>query len=207
MARYIDVHPENPQPRVIDQLVAMLKDDALIALPTDSGYALVSRLDNHSGKDRILNIRDLDDKHHFTLLCKDFSQLGQFVQVDNHVFRAIKGVTPGPYTFVLEATREVPRRLMHPKKKTVGVRIPDHAIVHALVDAMGEPLMASTLILPGEEEPRSMGWDIKEELDHLVEAVVEAGECPATPTTVVDYSDGTPVVVRRGAGDAARFED
>jgi tRNA threonylcarbamoyl adenosine modification protein (Sua5/YciO/YrdC/YwlC family) len=207
MARYIDVHPENPQPRVIDQLVAMLKDDALIALPTDSGYALVSRLDNHAGKDRILNIRDLDDKHHFTLLCKDFSQLGNFVQVDNHVFRAIKGVTPGPYTFVLEATREVPRRLMHPKKKTVGVRIPDHTIVHALVDAMGEPLMASTLILPGEEEPRSMGWEIKEELDHLVEAVVEAGECPATPTTVVDYSDGTPVVVRRGAGDPDRFED
>jgi tRNA threonylcarbamoyl adenosine modification protein (Sua5/YciO/YrdC/YwlC family) len=206
MARYIDVHPENPQPRVIDQLVALLKDDALIALPTDSGYALVSRLDNHAGKDRILNIRDLDDKHHFTLLCKDFSQLGQFVQVDNHVFRAIKAVTPGPYTFILEATREVPRRLMHPKKKTVGVRIPDHAIVHALVDAMGEPLMASTLILPGEEEPRSMGWDIKEELDHLVEAVVEAGECPATPTTVVDYSDGTPVVVRRGAGDPDRFE-
>ena len=207
MARYIDVHPENPQPRVIEQLVALLKDDALIALPTDSGYALVSRLDNHSGKDRILNIRDLDDKHHFTLLCKDFSQLGQFVKVDNHVFRAIKGVTPGPYTFVLEATREVPRRLMHPKKKTVGVRIPEHAIVHALVDAMGEPLMASTLILPGEQEPRSMGWDIKEELDHLVEAVVEAGECPATPTTVVDYSDGTPVVVRRGAGDPDRFED
>ncbi|RJS45221.1 L-threonylcarbamoyladenylate synthase [Nocardioides cavernaquae] len=206
MARYIDVHPENPQPRVIEQLVALLKDDALIALPTDSGYALVSRLDNHAGKDRILNIRDLDDKHHFTLLCKDFSQLGQFVKVDNHVFRSVKGVTPGPYTFVLEATREVPRRLMHPKKKTVGVRIPDHAIVHALVDAMGEPLMASTLILPGEEEPRSMGWDIKEELDHLVEAVVEAGECPATPTTVVDYSDGTPVVVRRGAGDPDRFE-
>jgi tRNA threonylcarbamoyl adenosine modification protein (Sua5/YciO/YrdC/YwlC family) len=207
MARYIDIHPENPQPRVIDQIVALLKDDALIALPTDSGYALVSRLDNSAGKDRILNIRDLDDKHHFTLLCKDFSQLGNFVQVDNSVFRAIKGVTPGPYTFILAATREVPRRLMHPKKKSVGVRIPDHAIVRALVDAMGEPLMASTLILPGEAEPRSMGWDIKEELDHLVEAVIEAGECPATPTTVVDYSDGTPVVVRRGAGDPDRFED
>ena len=206
MARYVDLHPDNPQPRVIEQLVALLKDDALVALPTDSGYALVSRLDNHDGKDRILKIRDLDDKHHFTLLCKDFSQLGQFVHVDNHVFRAIKGVTPGPYTFILEGTREVPRRLMHAKKKTVGVRIPDHAIVHALVDAMGEPLMASTLILPGEEEPRSMGWDIKEELDHLVEAVVEAGECPAVPTTVVDYSDGTPEIVRRGAGDPDRFE-
>jgi tRNA threonylcarbamoyl adenosine modification protein (Sua5/YciO/YrdC/YwlC family) len=207
MARYIDVHPENPQPRVIEQLVEILKDDGLIALPTDSGYALVSRLDNHAGKDRILTIRGLDDKHHFTLLCKDFSQLGTFVHVDNHVFRAVKGVTPGPYTFILEATREVPRRLMHPKKKTVGVRIPDHTIVQALVEAMGEPLMASTLILPGETEPRTMGWEIKEELDHVVDAVVEAGECQPLPTTVVDYSDGTPEVVRRGAGDPDRFED
>lgn len=206
MARYIDVHPDNPQPRVIDQLVELLKDDQLIALPTDSGYALVSRLDNHEGKDRILNIRGLDEKHHFTLLCKDFSQLGTFVHVDNHVFRAVKGVTPGPYTFILEATREVPRRLMHAKKKTVGVRIPDHPIVHALVEAMGEPLMASTLILPGETEPRSMGWDIKEELDHLVDAVVEAGECPAVPTTVVDFSGGEPEVLRVGAGDVTRFE-
>lgn len=206
MARYIDIHPDNPQPRVIDQLVELLKDDQLIALPTDSGYALVSRLDNHDGKDRILTIRGLDEKHHFTLLCKDFSQLGTFVHVDNSVFRAVKGVTPGPYTFILEATKEVPRRLMHAKKKTVGVRIPDHAIVHALVEAMGEPLMASTLILPGEAEPRSMGWDIKEELDHLVDAVVEAGECPAVPTTVVDFSEGEPEVLRVGAGDVSRFE-
>lgn len=206
MARYIDIHPDNPQPRVIDQLVELLRDDQLIALPTDSGYALVSRLDNHDGKDRILTIRGLDEKHHFTLLCKDFSQLGTFVHVDNSVFRAVKGVTPGPYTFILEATKEVPRRLMHAKKKTVGVRIPDHAIVHALVEAMGEPLMASTLILPGEVEPRSMGWDIKEELDHLVDAVVEAGECPAVPTTVVDFSEGEPEVLRVGAGDVSRFE-
>lgn len=205
MARYIDIHPDNPQPRVIEQLVGLLKDDQLIALPTDSGYALVSRLDNHDGKDRILTIRGLDEKHHFTLLCKDFSQLGTFVHVDNSVFRAVKGVTPGPYTFILEATKEVPRRLMHAKKKTVGVRIPDHAIVHALVEAMGEPLMASTLILPGESEPRSMGWDIKEELDHLVDAVVEAGECPAVPTTVVDFSEGEPEILRVGAGDVSRF--
>ena len=206
MARYIDIHPDNPQPRVIDQLVELLKDDKLIALPTDSGYALVSRLDNHEGKDRILAIRGLDEKHHFTLLCKDFSQLGTFVHVDNSVFRAVKGVTPGPYTFILEATKEVPRRLMHAKKKTVGVRIPDHAIVHAVVEAMGEPLMASTLILPGEAEPRSMGWDIKEELDHVVDAVVEAGECPAVPTTVVDFSEGEPEILRVGAGDVTRFE-
>lgn len=206
MARYLDVHPDNPQPRVVEQVVGLLRDDALIAFPTDSGYALACQLGNHSGRDRILNIRDLDDKHHFTLLCKDFAQLGQFVQVDNHVFRAIKAVTPGPYTFILPATREVPRRLMHPKKKTVGVRIPDHTLAQALLEAMGEPLLTSSLILPGETEPRTMGWDIKEELDHVVDAVIEGGDAPATPTTVVDYSEGAPTVVRRGAGDPDRFE-
>lgn len=206
MARYLDVHPDNPQPRVVEQVVSLLRDDALIAFPTDSGYALGCQLGNHAGRERILSIRDLDEKHHFTLLCRDFSQLGQFVHVDNHVFRAVKAVTPGPYTFILPATREVPRRLMHPKKKTVGVRITDHAVACALLEALGEPMLASTLILPGEPEPRTMGWDIKEELDHLVDAVIEAGECPAVPTTVVDWSEGAPEVVRRGAGDPERFE-
>lgn len=206
MARYLDLHPDNPQPRVVEQVVSLLRDDALIAFPTDSGYALGCQLGNHAGRDRILAIRDLDDKHHFTLLCRDFAQLGQLVHVDNHVFRAVKAVTPGPYTFILPATREVPRRLMHPKKKTVGVRITDHPVACALLEALGEPLLASTLILPGETEPRTMGWDIKEELDHLVDAVIEAGECPAVPTTVVDWSEGAPEVVRRGAGDPDRFE-
>jgi len=206
VARYLDLHPDNPQPRVVEEIVAELRNDALIAFPTDSGYALGCQLGNNSGRDRILNIRDLDDKHHFTLLCRDFAQLGQFVQVDNHVFRAVKAVTPGPYTFILPATKEVPRRLMHPRKKTVGVRIPDHTVSQALLEAMGEPILASTLILPGESEPRTMGWDIKEQLDHVVDAVIEAGECPAVPTTVVDYSEGTPVVLRRGAGDPDRFE-
>lgn len=206
MARYLDLHPDNPQPRVVEQVAEMLRDDALIAFPTDSGYALGCQLGNHSGRDRILDIRDLDDKHHFTLLCRDFAQLGQFVHVDNHVFRAVKAVTPGPYTFILPATREVPRRLMHPKKKTVGVRIPDHAVAWSLLEAMGEPLLTSTLILPGETEPRTLGWDIKEELDHVVDAVIEAGEAPALPTTVVDYSEVPPSVVRRGAGDPDRFE-
>lgn len=206
MARYLDVHPDNPQPRTIGQVVEMLRDDALIAYPTDSGYALGCQLGNHDGRDRILRIRELDDKHHFTLLCKDFAQLGQFVHVDNHAFRAIKAVTPGPYTFILPATREVPRRLMHPKKKTVGVRITDHPVACALLDGLGEPLLSSTLILPGEEEPRTLGWEIKEELDHVVDAVIEAGECPALPTTVVDYSDGVSTVLRRGAGDPDRFD-
>jgi tRNA threonylcarbamoyl adenosine modification protein (Sua5/YciO/YrdC/YwlC family) len=206
VARYLDVHPDNPQPRVVDQLVQLLRDDGLIAYPTDSGYALGAQLGNHGGRDRIVRIRQLDDKHHFTLVCKDFAQLGQFVHVDNHAFRAIKAVTPGRYTFILPATREVPRRLMHPKKRTVGVRIPDHTVVAALLEAMGEPILTSTLILPGESEPRTNGWEIKEELDPLVDAVVEAGECPAEPTTVVDYSSGAPEVVRRGAGDPDRFE-
>ena len=206
MARYLDIHPDNPQPRLIDQVVEALRDDALIAYPTDSGYALGCQLGNRSGRDRILNIRDLDDRHDFTLMCRDFAQLGQFVQVDNAAFRAIKACTPGPYTFILPATREVPRRLMHPKKRTVGVRIPDHVLDQALLGALGEPMLTSTLLLPGEDEPRTMGWDIKEELDHVIDLVIEAGETPAQPTTVVDWSDGAPEVLRVGAGDVSRFE-
>jgi tRNA threonylcarbamoyl adenosine modification protein (Sua5/YciO/YrdC/YwlC family) len=207
MARFVDLHPDNPQPRLIDQVVAALRDDdALIAYPTDSGYALGCRLGNRAGRDRILRIRDLDERHHFTLVCKDFSQLGQFVHIDNAAFRAIKAATPGPYTFILPATTEVPRRLLHPKKRTVGVRIPDHTVVRALVEALGEPLVSSTLILPGETEARTMGWEIKEELDHVVDIVIDAGEVTAEPTTVVDWSEGAPEVVRYGAGDASRFE-
>ena len=206
MARYLDVHPDNPQPRLLQQVVDALHDDALIAYPTDSGYALGCRVGNRDGRDRILRIRGLDDKHHFTLVCKDFSQLGQLVQVDNSAFRAIKAATPGPYTFILPATPEVPRRLLHPRKRTVGVRIPDSRLVHALLETLGEPLLSSTLILPGEDEARTSGWEIKEELDHQVDVVIEAGETPAEPTTVVDWSQDTPEILRRGAGDPDRFE-
>lgn len=206
MARYLDLHPDNPQPRLVAQVVEALRDDQLIAYPTDSGYALGCQLGNRSGRDRILNIRDLDDRHDFTLMCRDFAQLGQFVHVDNNAFRAIKACTPGPYTFILPATREVPKRLMHAKKKTVGVRIPDHVVVQALLTELGEPMLTSTLILPGETEPRTMGWDIKEELDHGVDLVIESGEVIAQPTTVVDWSDDAPQVLRYGAGDPTRFE-
>ena len=207
MARFIDVHPENPQPRLVGQVVAMLRDDALIAYPTDSGYALGCQLGNRDGRDRILRIRDLDDKHHFTLMCSDFAQLGQFVHVNNAAFRAIKAATPGPYTFILPATGEVPRRLMHPKKRTVGVRIPTSPLVQALLAELGEPLLTSTLILPGESEPRTLGWEIKEELDHEVDAVIESGETIPEPTTVVDWSGDVPEVMRGGAGDPSRFEN
>ena len=206
MAKYFDVHPHDPQPRSIAQVVAMLRDDALIAYPTDSGYALGCQLGNRDGRDRILRIRDLDEHHHFTLVCKDFAQLGHFVHVDNTAFRAIKAATPGPYTFILPATREVPRRLMHPKKRTVGVRIPEHVVACAILEKLGEPLLSSTLILPGETEPRTSGWEIKEELEHVVDIVIEAGETPAQPTTVVDWSDGVPEILRYGAGDPSRFE-
>jgi len=206
MARYLDVHPDNPQARTIGQVVDQLRQDALIAYPTDSGYALGCQLGNRDGRDRILRIRDLDERHHFTLMCKDFAQLGQFVHLDNSAFRAIKAATPGSYTFILPATSEVPKRLMHPKKKTVGVRIPDHVLVQTLLRELGEPMLTSTLILPGETEARTSGWDVKEELDHQVDIVIEAGDTIAEPTTVVDWSAGYPEVVRVGAGDPSRFE-
>lgn len=206
MARFIDVHPVDPQPRLITQIVELLRDDKLIAYPTDSGYALGCQLGNRDGVDRIRAIRALDDKHHFTLVCRDFAQLGQLVQIDNAEFRAIKAATPGPYTFILPATAEVPKRLMHPKKRTVGVRIPDHRFVQALLEELGEPLLSSTLILPGESEPMTESWLVKEELDHSVDAVIEAGEVLSAPTTVIDFSGGTAEIARVGAGDTSRFE-
>jgi tRNA threonylcarbamoyl adenosine modification protein (Sua5/YciO/YrdC/YwlC family) len=205
MARYLDVHPVDPQPRAIAQVVELLRDDGLIAYPTDSCYALGVQLGNRDGLERIKRLRRLDDRHHFTLVCADFAQLGQLVHLSNSEFRAVKAATPGPYTFILPATSEVPRRLMHPKKRTVGVRIPDHRVVHALVTALGEPILSSTLLLPDSEVPMTDGWQIKEELDHWVDAVIDSGECGSEPTTVVDFSDGSPVVERVGAGDVTRF--
>jgi tRNA threonylcarbamoyl adenosine modification protein (Sua5/YciO/YrdC/YwlC family) len=206
MARYFDVHPENPQPRSIGQVVQLLGDDGLIAYPTDSCFALGCQLGNRTGLDRIRSIRHLDDHHHFTLMCADFAQLGQLVHLDNAVFRAVKAATPGQYTFILPATREVPRRMLHPKKRTVGVRIPDHPVAQALLAALGEPLLTSTLLMPGEDTPMTDGWEIKERLDHLIDAVIDSGECGEEPTTVIDFSEGSPVVIRYGAGDPAPFE-
>ncbi len=206
MARYLDVHPVDPQPRAIAQVVELLRDDALVAYPTDSGYALGVQLGNRDGLERIKRLRDLDDKHHFTLVCRDFAQLGQLVHLSNAAFRAVKAATPGPYTFILPATAEVPKRLMHPRKRTVGVRIPEHPVVKALLEELGEPLLSSTLLLPGETDPMTDGWQVKDELDHWLDAVIDSGECGSAPTTVVDLSDTLPVVVRVGAGDPARFE-
>ncbi|ACV08564.1 L-threonylcarbamoyladenylate synthase [Jonesia denitrificans] len=206
MAKFFDIHPDNPQQRLISQVADALRNGAVIAYPTDSGYALGCAMDNHFGSDRIRAIRDLDERHHMTLVCSDFSQLGQLVILDNHAFRAIKAATPGPYTFILPATKEVPRRLAHPKKKTVGVRIPDNEIVRSIIAELGEPILSSSLILPDIDSPLTEGWQIKEELDHVLDAVVEAGDCGEEPTTVIDYSSGSAEVVRVGAGDTARFE-
>ncbi|CCH76368.1 conserved hypothetical protein [Nostocoides japonicum T1-X7] len=206
MARYLEIHPDNPQPRAVSQVVAVLRDGGLVAYPTDSGYALGAQLGDQRAKDRIRDIRQLDEKHHYTVVCKDFAQLGQFVHVDNRVFRAIKAATPGPYTFILPATHEVPRKLLHPKKRTIGVRIPDHRVVQAILAELGEPMLSSTLILPGETDAMTDGWSVKETLDHVVDAVVESGETSAEPTTVVDLSDDVAEVLRVGAGDPSRFE-
>jgi tRNA threonylcarbamoyl adenosine modification protein (Sua5/YciO/YrdC/YwlC family) len=206
MAQYFDVYPLDPQPHAIARVVALLRDDAVIAYPTDSCYALGCQLDNPVGAERIRRLRSLDSRHHLTLVCADFAQLGQLVQLDNAAYRAIKAATPGPYTFILPATKEVPRRLAHPKKRTVGVRIPDHPVVRALLRELGEPLLSSTLLLPDATEPMTDGWQIKEELDHDIDAVVDAGDCGTEPTTVIDWSQGYPEVVRVGAGDPARFQ-
>ncbi|MEU3457782.1 L-threonylcarbamoyladenylate synthase [Micromonospora sp. NPDC006766] len=206
MARYYDLHPDNPQPRTLRQVVDLIRDDGLIAYPTDSCYAFGCRIGNREGLDRIREIRKLDDRHHFTLVCRDFAQLGQFVKVSNSVFRLVKAAIPGSYTFILPATHEVPRRLQEPRKRTVGVRVPKHTVTQALLAELGEPLLSSTLLLPGEEEPLTQGWEIKERLEHLVDAVVDAGDCGLEPTTVVDLSGPEPEILRHGAGDPARFE-
>ena len=207
MARYFDVHPHDPQPRRIGQVVrAAPRRRARSPTRRTPATRWAAGSTTPTGADRIRRIRQLDDRHHFTLVCADFAQLGQLVQLDNAAFRAVKAATPGPYTFILPATKEVPRRLAHPKKRTVGVRIPDHPVVQALLRELGEPLLSAPCCCPAHEEPMTDGWAIKEELDHVVDAVVDAGDCGTEPTTVVDWSEGYPEVVRVGAGDPSRFE-
>ncbi|MPV49282.1 MULTISPECIES: L-threonylcarbamoyladenylate synthase [unclassified Pseudactinotalea] len=206
MARYFDVHPVNPQVRSIRAAAEILREGGMIAYPTDSMYALGSALGNQSGKERILRLRGLGDRHDFTLVCADFSQLGQFVHISNRVFRAVRAATPGQYTFILPATKEVPRQFLHPKKKTVGVRIPEHPVVKALLEELGEPILSSTLILPGHEGALTQGWEIKDLLDHELDAVIDSGDVFGEPTTVVQFIDDAPEVLRVGAGDPAPFE-
>src|ERR1700733_11197408 len=212
MARYFDIHPASPQRRAIIQIADIVRAGGVIAYPTDSCYALGCQLGNRDGIMRIRSIRQLDDRHHLTLVCQDFAQLGQFVQVDNPVFKAVKAATPGSYTFILPATKEVPRRLQHRGKKTVGVRIPRHVVTQALVAELGEPLVSSTLLLPGPRrrrgrgEPMTQGWQIADQLGHAVDAVIDCGDCGTEPTTVIDYSQDKPEILRHGAGATSAFE-
>lgn len=206
MARYLDIHPVNPQERLVGQAAKVIRDGGLVAYPSDSGYALGCALDNPTGRQRIIDIRRLDDKHHFTLMCADFAQMGQYVAMSNAIFRALKAATPGPYTFILKATPEVPRKLANAKKHTVGVRISADPLIQELLRELGEPMLSSTLILPGQDAPMTDGWTVKEELDHSVDVVIDTGECGLEPTTVVDLSSGEAQVVRVGAGDPSPFE-
>ena len=205
MAQYFEVHPDNPQPRLLKQAVALLERGGIVAVPTDSSYALACHLDDKAAADKLRQIRGVDDRHHLTLLCRDLSELANYARVDNKQYRMLKSGTPGAYTFILEATREVPRRVSHPQRKTIGLRVPDHRALQELLALHGAPLLATTLIPPGESEPLNDAHDIRDRFEHQIAGVLDAGACPSEPTTVIDMHEGEPVVVRQGRGDLARL--
>lgn len=205
MSQYFDVHPDNPQPRLIKQAAQLLHQGGVCAVPTDSSYALVCHLDDKAAAEAMRRIRQVDEKHHLTLLCRDLSELAAYARVDNRQYRLLKLGTPGPYTFILEATKEVPRRLSHPSRRTIGLRVPEHRVTQALLGELGQPLLATTLIAPGETEPMNDPDTIRERFQKLLAAVVDAGACPMAPTTVIDLSSGEPELVRQGRGDLSRL--
>ncbi|ACT50167.1 L-threonylcarbamoyladenylate synthase [Methylovorus glucosotrophus] len=205
MAQYFVLHPQNPQPRLIAQAVEILRNGGVVAYPTDSSYALGCVVGNKDAQDRIRAIRGVDDDHLFTLVCRNLSELAVYAQVDNSQFRLLKANTPGQYTFILKATREVPRRLQHPKRSTLGLRVPDHAVTQALLEALDEPLLSMSLQLPGEEDVLNEAWEIRDRLEHQLDLVIDAGACSATPTTVIDLTGDSPILVRAGAGSLAPF--
>ncbi|MFS2050025.1 L-threonylcarbamoyladenylate synthase [Variovorax sp. Varisp41] len=204
MAQYFEVHPENPQQRLLKQAVALLQRGEIVAVPTDSSYALACHLDDKDAVDQLRRIRQVDDKHHLTLICRDLSELANYARVDNKQYRLLKAATPGPYTFLLEATKEVPRRVSHPQRKTIGLRVPDHKVLLELLALHGAPLLATTLIAPGETEALNDAEIIRERFEKQIAGVIDAGACPSQPTTVVDLtpmgSGDDPVVVRQGRG-------
>ncbi|WP_328188317.1 L-threonylcarbamoyladenylate synthase [Marinobacter sp. OP 3.4] len=205
MSQFFQIHPETPQKRLINQAVDILRKGGVIVYPTDSGYAIGCCLEDKQAADRIKRIRKLDDKHNFTLVCRDLSDVGIYAKVDNTQYRLLKNFTPGPYTFILDATSEVPRRLLHPKRRTIGLRVPDNAIVQALLGELGEPIMSSTLILPGEEEVMTDPYDIRDVLEHELDLIIDGGFCGMEPTTVVNMTGEVPEVTRVGKGDPEPF--
>ena len=205
MSQFFQIHPLNPQARLIHQAVEIIRADGLVVYPTDSSYALGCHVGDKHGMERIRRIRALDNRHNFTLMCRDLSEIATYAKVDNSSYRLLKSLTPGAYTFILKATHEVPRRLQNPKRKTIGIRIPDHPVTQALLDELGEPLMSSTLILPGRDMPETDAYDIREILEHDVDLVIDGDHCGVEPTTVVDLVDGVPEVVRQGRGSIEVF--
>jgi tRNA threonylcarbamoyl adenosine modification protein (Sua5/YciO/YrdC/YwlC family) len=207
MAQYFEVHPQNPQPRLLKQAVALLERGGVLAVPTDSSYALACHLDDRAAADRLRQIRLLDERYHLTVLCRDLSELANYARVDNKQYRLLKSATPGPYTFILEATREVPRRVSHPTRKTIGLRVPDHVVLQELLALHGGPLLATTMIAPGETESMTDPQEIRDRFQHQLAGVVDAGACPSRPTTVIDLvpmgTGGDAVVVREGRGSVA----
>ncbi len=205
MAQFFSVHPDNPQVRLLKQAVALLKQGGILAVPTDSSYALVCHLDDKAAADQLRRVRGMDDKHHLTLLCRDLRELANYAKVDNRQFRLIKQATPGAFTFILEATKEVPRRVSHPQRKTIGLRVPEHKVLQELLSLHAGPLLATTLILPGEQDPLNDPQEIREQLEHQIAGVIDAGACALEATTVVDLSGDVPEVIRQGQGDIARL--
>ena len=206
MSEYYEIHPVNPQARLIRQAAEQLRDGAVGVLPTDSLYALCCRLDDRDAVVRMRRIRDIDEKHHLTLLCRDLSEIASYAHIDNRQYRLLKKVTPGAYTFILEATKEVPKRVSHPSRKTIGLRVPDHPIAQALLTELDEPLLATTLILPGEIDAMNGGWEMRERLESEVDVIIDGGACGIDPTTVIDLSGAEPILVRAGRGSLAPFE-
>ncbi len=205
MAQFFEVHPENPQERLLRQAASLLKAGGIAAVPTDSSYALVCHLDDKAAADQLRRIRGVDDKHHLTLLCRDLKELATYARVDNAQFRLIKAGTPGPFTFILEATKEVPRRLSHPKRQTIGLRVSEHPVLQTLLEIHDEPLLATTLIPPGESEPLTDPDEIRERFEKLLACVIDAGACPSEPTTVVDMTGDAPEIMRLGRGNPAQI--
>ena len=205
MTQFFQIHPENPQARLIKQAAQIIHSGGIVALPTDSCYALVCHLDDKAAVENLRRSRGIDEKHHLTLLCRDLSEIGAYARVDNKQFRFLKAATPGPFTVILEATREVPRRLSHPSRKTIGLRVPENAIAHALLEELGQPLLGTTLILAGEEEPLTDAESIRERLEKLLDLIIDGGACSMEPTTVIDLTTDSPLLVRQGRGDPSVF--